>query len=109
MPIPNANALLLPVLKVLTDGAEHQVAEIRERVKNQFSLTPSELAQKNKSSTSVFVNRVAWALAHLNMNRGPLGHAIAITRVQEGVYKITAHGTEILKGNPSDLTIKDLQ
>lgn len=105
MPIPDANALLLPVLKVLADGTEHRVEEIRERMESQFSVTPSELAQRNKTGTSVFVNRVAWALAHLNMKAGPLGHPIALTLIKKGVYKITEHGTTILRRNPSDLTI----
>lgn len=108
MSIPDPQTLLLPVLKVLADGAEHKVEEIRERMKNQFDVTPSELAQKNKRGF-VFVNRVAWALAHLNMKAGPLGHPIFITKVKKGIYKITEHGMAILKGNPSDLTIMDLR
>jgi len=108
MPIPDSQTLLLPVLKVLADGAEHEVEEIRERLRDQFGVTPDELAQKNKNNTSVFVNRVAWALANLNMEAGPLGHAGEITAVKEGVYKITEHGRAILKSNPRELTIKDL-
>jgi restriction endonuclease Mrr len=109
MPIPDANELLLPVLKALTDGAEHQVEEIRGHMKSQFDVSPAELARTNKSGTSVFVNHVAWALAHLNMRHGPLGHPIAITLVRQGTYKITEHGAAILKSNPSDLSIKDLR
>lgn len=108
MSIPSSQALLLPVLKILIDGAEHDVEEIRERIKSQFGVTPSEIAQKNKAGTSVFVNRIAWALAHLNMAAGPIGHARAIVLVRKGVYRITDHGTAILKSNPLELTIKDL-
>jgi restriction system protein len=107
MPIPDPQTLLLPVLKVLADGAEHTVEEIRERMKNQFNVTPSELTQKNKKGF-VFVNRVAWALAHLNMESGPLGHSKEITLIKKGVYRITERGTAILKSNPSELSIKDL-
>jgi restriction endonuclease Mrr len=39
MSIPNPQALLLPVLKVLADGNEHGVEEIRERMKNEFGIT----------------------------------------------------------------------
>ena len=110
MAIPNANTLLLPVLKVLTDGAEHQVEEIRGQMKIQFDVSATEFARTNKSGTSVFVNRVAWALAHLNMRHGPIGHPIAITLVRRGTYKITEHGAAaILRSNPSDLSIKDLR
>jgi len=107
MSIPDPQTLLLPVLKVLADGTEHNVEEIRERMKNQFGVTPNELAQRNKSGF-VFVNRVAWALAHLNMEAGPVGHAKEITLIRKGVYRITERGTAILKSNPSELRIKDL-
>jgi restriction endonuclease Mrr len=99
---------LLPLLRVLEDGAEHNVEEIRQRITNQFDVTASELAQKNKSGSSVLVNRVAWALAHLNMAAGPLGHTTAISLVRRGVYRITEHGVAILKRNPSELTIHRL-
>jgi restriction endonuclease Mrr len=108
MPIPRPKELLLPVLQTLADGVEHQVQEIRKRMKSQFRVTPSEFARKNKTGTPVFVNRIAWALAHLNMEAGPVGHPREITLIKKGVYKITERGTAILKGNPSDLTIKDL-
>jgi restriction system protein len=107
MSIPDPQTLLLPVLKVLADGTEHRVEEIREHMKNQFGVTPSELAKKNKKGF-VFVNRVAWALAHLNMEAGPIGHAKEITLIKIGVYRITERGTAILKSNPSKLRIKDL-
>ena len=78
-------------------------------MKIKFEITPDELLLKHKNGVSVFVNRVAWALAHLNMERGPIGHPKAITLIKKEVYRITEHGRTILKGNPSHLTIKDLR
>lgn len=54
MSIPDCETLLL---KILADGAEHPVEEIRDRVKNQFGVTRSGAKQKNKARTSLFVNR----------------------------------------------------
>ncbi len=108
MPIPDAQTLLLPVLQALADGRTHSSAQIRERVKLQFDIPPNELLQKLTNGTPVFNNRVAWALAHLNMRRGPLGHSEAIEKVRKEVYKITEYGKAILKRNPPSLTIKDL-
>ena len=88
----------------MTDGLEHSSEEIRERVRVQFDIAPHKLLQKHENGTPEFHNRVAWALAHLNMRCGPLGHA----EVRKEVYKITEHGKTILKHNPSALTIKDL-
>jgi len=92
----------------MADGLEHSSEEIRERVRVQFDIVPHELLQKLKNGTPVFHNRVAWALAHLNMGRGPLGHSEAIEKVRKEVYKITEYGKTILERNPSALTIKDL-
>jgi restriction system protein len=108
MPLPDVQALLLPILKVLADDLEHHVEEIREHMRNKFEVTPSELATRNKKGF-VFINRVAWALAHLNMEAGPIGHPKAIVLITKGVYRISAHGTTILKENPFNLTIKDLR
>ena len=108
MPIPDAQTLLLPVLRVLDDGLDHSSEEIRQRVRVQFDIAPHELEQKHKNGTPVFHNRVAWALAHLNMRRGPLGHSEAVEKVKREVYRITEHGRAILKRNPTGLTIKDL-
>lgn len=108
MPIPDSQTLLLPVLRVLEDGVEHTSEEIRERLKAQFEIAPHELLQKHKNGTPVFHNRVAWALAHLNMGRGPLGHSEAVEKTRKEVYRITEHGRDILKRNPRALTIRDL-
>lgn len=108
MPIPDFQTLLLPVLRVLGDSLEHSSEQIRDRVSVQFDIAPHELQQKHKNGTPVFHNRVAWALAYLNMGRGPLGHSEDIEKVRTGVYRITEHGKAILRSNPSALTIKDL-
>jgi restriction system protein len=109
MSLPDFQTFFLPVLRVLADGEEHASVEIRERMRVQFEIPPHELLEKLKNGMPVFHNRVAWALAHLNMRRGPLGHPEAIERVRKEVYKISEYGRTILNRNPSDLTIKDLQ
>lgn len=109
MPIPDPQTLLLPVLQEMADGAEHQAKEIQARMKVKFQITSDDLLLKHRNGVSVFVNRVAWALAHLNMERGPIGHPKAITLIKKEVYRITEHGRAILEGNPSHLTIKDLR
>jgi restriction system protein len=109
VPIPDTQTLLLPVLKLLSDDRSHEVEEIREHLKNQFSVTSSELNQKHKNGTTVFVNRVAWALAHLNMEAGPIGHPRHIVLIQKGTYRLSKHGKAILNKNPSHLAIKDLR
>ncbi len=86
----------------MADGIDHPVAELRNRIALNFKLTQAELAEKQKSGTTVFVNYVAWALAQLNM-------AKTIRLMEKGIYRISARGISILRGNPSELTLSDLR
>lgn len=99
--MPAYLTLLLRVLQIVAEGVEH-VEEIRPRIALGFELTPDKLALKLRSGSTVFVNRVAFALAQLNM-------AKAISRVSKGVYRISERGGVILKRNPSELTLRDLR
>lgn len=109
MSMPRTQELLRPVLATLSDGGRHEVEEIRERAKVSFEITPDELAMKNKAGSFVYVNHVAWALAHLRMEKGPLGHPPAIARIRVGVYRINERGTALLNSRPQELTIEDLR
>jgi restriction system protein len=101
MSVPTVKTLLLPVLQITKDRSEHSVNEVRELIKEQFKLTPDELSQIHPSSgINVFVNRIAWALAHLVMGK-------AIVLGEKG-YRITERGLKILMENPSELTIRQL-
>jgi restriction system protein len=66
MPVPKVQSMLLPILRHIGEG--RSVETIRERLKEQFQITPAEAEMTHaKSSQNVYVNRVAWALAHLMM------------------------------------------
>ena len=99
VPIPAVQSLLLPVLKMTADGKS--VAEIRERLRETLHINPPDGQRKHKNGVSIFVNRVAWALAHLVTGK-------AITLKDRGRYQVTNHGLEILKSHSSELTIQDL-
>jgi restriction system protein len=102
MAVPTYPALLLPVLRLAADGKDHGVEELRKRIALEFDVTPEEQATKLKSGSTVFVNRVAWALAELNL-------AKAVTLIQKGVYRISNRGLGILNANSSDITVKELR
>lgn len=102
-PMPKIQSLLLPVLRIVAGESGHSVEEIRNRVKDEFRLTDIQIKKTHpKSGLNIFVNRVAWALAHLVMGE-------AITSERPGFYRVTERGVAILKGNPSELTIKELR
>jgi restriction system protein len=99
MPIPDIQTLLLPVLKMIAD--RRSIEETRKSLKETFQVSPAEAKQKYPKGQNVYVNTVAFALNHLVQGK-------AIVRIQEGSYEITERGREILKANPSELTIRGL-
>ena len=101
MSIPKVQPLLMPVLRAIADGTEHEVTEIRERVKDELRLTDGELKEIHpRSGLNVYVNRVAFALAYFNMGK-------AITKKREGTYQIAERGNAILASGVSDLSINE--
>lgn len=41
------------------------MAEMRERIAAELKLTPEDLAEKQKSGSGTFANRLAWAVVNL--------------------------------------------
>jgi restriction system protein len=101
MPIPDFQTLMLPVLRLAGDGAEHPIPEIRERIASDFTLTPDELAEKLKNGTGLFTNRLAWALMYLR-------RAELLACPGKGIYRITDRGVSLLKRNLPNITVKTL-
>jgi restriction system protein len=106
MSIPDFEALLLPILRLLGDGLKHSSGEIHERLRGQFEMTPQELRTKNKKGKTMFDNNVDLALA--NLQGAPHGRTKAIEKVEKGVYRITERGKVHLKANLTSLTVRDL-
>jgi restriction system protein len=66
MPLPDFQSLMLPLLSILSDGAERPPAAIREAAAAQFHLSEADLAILLPSGIqTMFTNRVAWALSYL--------------------------------------------
>ena len=92
---------MLPVLRLAGDGAEHSTSKMRERIAAEFKLTPEDLAEKQKSGSGMFANRLAWAVVYLK-------RAELLTPAGRGVYRITNRGKAPLKENPPEITTKTL-
>lgn len=93
MPIPDYQSFMLPILHVLSDGAEIPLAQIRNRVAGSENLTDDERSQKLPSGAGVLANRVSWAL--LGIERAGL-----VKRVRRGVYRLTDEGRGLLAQGP---------
>lgn len=94
MPIPAFPSLIHPLLVALEDGEERTVEEIRDTLAEQFRLTEEELEERLPSGRMKrYVNRVAWALAHLK-------GAACIESPRRGAYRITDRGQQLLADTP---------
>lgn len=103
MPIPDYQSLMLPFLKLISDGKEYQIQEAIEELASQIRLTESERKEMLPSGQQgIFNNRVGWARTYLKK-------ACLIEPTRRGVYKITNRGIDVLKRNPSEISVKFLE
>ncbi|MBR5958573.1 MAG: restriction endonuclease, partial [Salinivirgaceae bacterium] len=100
--IPDYQTLMLPLLKKISDGAEHKMRDLTELLAKDFALTEEELSvQIPSGSQSLFYNRVGWAKTYLKK-------ACLVENVGKGIIKITERGRLVLKENPTGIDVKML-
>jgi restriction system protein len=101
--IPDYQALMLPVLKIVSDGKEYKYRELIELLALEFNVSDDErkvfLASGNQA---VFDNRVGWAKTYLKK-------AGLIDSPQRASFIITELGKETLAKNPSRIDNKFLR
>jgi restriction system protein len=94
VPIPDYETLMLPFLKVISDGTVRHVREVRNLLAAEFGLTEHDLAERLPSGVrTVFANRVDWARTYLKK-------AGLIEPVSRGQHRISTRGTKLLKTKP---------
>lgn len=97
MPVPGYESFMLPLLRAVTDGAEHNVRDVRDQLAGEFKLSADERAEMLPSGKqSVFDNGVGWAKTYLDK-------AGLITSVRRGVYRVTDAGRTVLAERPKDI------
>lgn len=90
MPIPDYQTLMLPVLRLASDGQEHKFSQAIERLADEFSLTDDERNELLPSGTqAVFNNRVGWARSYLKQ-------AGLLDTPRRGYFTISGRGRELL-------------
>ncbi len=94
---------MLPFLREVSDGAEHEFKDIVERLAKKFSLTDEERREVMSSvNQSVFYNRVAWARTYLKK-------AGLLDTPRRAVLTITARGKDVLGKKPDRINTKFLK
>jgi restriction system protein len=96
--IPSIAELMVPVLKILTDGNPHNKKEIDNAIASEFGVTESEMKEKISCGANKFKNRMGWVLINLK-NKGLL--------TKEGKeYRITEIGIHAVNASSNRLTTK---
>ena len=102
MAIPTYDQLMLPLLKGLADGEEHELRTFYSRLADAFGLSQQEQSELLPSGQQrVFHNRVGWWRTYLKK-------AGLVSSPKRGRLVITEEGRQLLAANPDAITLKTL-
>jgi len=102
MPIPDYQTLMLPLLRLASDGSDHTTREVVERLSVEFQLTQEERGQLLASGQQAVINnRIGWANSYLKK-------AGLLEAPRRGILKITKRGRQVLKEKPQKIDVKFL-
>lgn len=100
--VPTYEQIMLPFLKIIADGEEHELNETIDKLAKQLKLSEADLKELLPSGLQpVFRNRVGWARTYLKK-------AGLLDTPRRGHFKILQRGQELLKENPKEITAKFL-
>lgn len=100
MTVPDFQTLMLPMLRINEDEAEHTTGEVIEKLAIEFGLTSEDREELLPSGTQRRLdNRVNWGAAHLRK-------AGLLESAGRGRFKITERGLGVLKTNPAKVDMK---
>jgi restriction system protein len=101
--IPDFQTIMRPLLEHLADGAVKSNSETIDVLSKHFQLTDEDIAELLPSGQQpVFINRVAWAKAHLKK-------AGLLDSPSRGLYKVTPRGLEALAQSYQKINLKYLK
>ncbi len=95
MPIPDYQTLMLPVLRILGDGADHTAPAVIDALATEFKLTPEEREQLvGNQRIKLIASRAHWAMTYL-------AQAGLTDRPRRGVWRVTDEGRRLLATSPT--------
>jgi restriction system protein len=102
MSVPDFQSLMLPILRITSDGQEHTSSEASDLLAQQFSLTETDLRELLPSGKQPkFTNRIGWATTYLRKTK-------LLEGTGRGRFRITDRGLTVLRENPSRVDLKYL-
>ena len=91
MAIPKYNDLYKPFMNAISDGKEHDVKEIKNRIKKELNLSEEELSERLQSGKQTIIdNRIGWAKTYLKK-------AGLVETPSRGHYILTTSGRKAMK------------
>jgi restriction system protein len=103
MTIPDYQSLMLPVLRIASDGAEHRISDVVESLAIQLCLSDAEREELLPSGKqAIFNNRVHWARTYLAQAR-------LLEATRRSFFKITERGRSVLAENVPRIDAKFLR
>lgn len=103
MPIPDFQAIMLPLLELLSSGNEWSMNDAINKLEDTFQLTAAERAEMQPSGTlRLFQNRAHWAKFHLKK-------AGLIENPRRGVVSLSDAGHDVLRNAPEKIDIPFLR
>ena len=103
MAIPDYQTIMLPLLRFLKDGKEHNIGEVVESLAAEFDLSSEERHQLlGSGQQTVIRNRAGWARTYLKK-------AGLIASTRRGYFRITERGQSALASKPERIDVKYLE
>lgn len=103
MAIPDYQTLMLPLLRSLKDGSEHNIGEVVDALSEEFGLSAPERQQLLESGQQTVIrNRAGWARTYLKK-------AGLIEATRRGYFRITERGKTVLASKPQRIDVKFLE
>ncbi len=102
MEVPDYQALMLPLLKALSDRKEHRFRDLVSQLEQELAIPEAKRLELVPSGTTRLVyNRIAWARTYL-------GHAGLLKAPARCIITITDEGCRLLAENPAEIRIAQL-
>jgi len=98
MAVPDFQTLMLPLLKLTSDGQEHTLAEAQERLALEFQLSNDDRAQVLRSGQTRLYNRVGWTTTYLKK-------AGLLQATGPGRFQLTDRGRDLLTSQPTAIDV----
>lgn len=103
MPVPDYQTLMLPLLRIYSDGAIHSLNEAIDTLAREFKLTDDDLRILLPSGRqTTFRNRVGWARTYMSK-------AGLLATAKRGHFSITKSGLAVLAENPARIDARFLR